>query len=323
MSGRVVGLGEALVRLSPPDMQRLEVANQLQLEVGGAELNALIAAGRWGVRPTWLTRIADNPLGRRVAAHAREHGVDAHPQWESGARAPVYFVEQGVEPRPTRVLYDRSQSAMLDLDSGSFDWAAELAGADAALCSGITCGLGSGPTEAVRALFEAAHDAGVRTFFDVNHRSFLWSWETALPVLREVLEGVDVLFASDFDLARLLGIDGEADRLAAAAIERFGLELVVTRRNEHEGSRVSVSMATFAPDGAHRSGRHDAEIVDGFGGGDAAVGVFVARLLAGDDLGSATDLAARACAFKHTLPGDAWVGRPDDLENDDTRRILR
>jgi 2-dehydro-3-deoxygluconokinase len=319
----VVGLGEALVRLSPPGMGRLEVASRLELEVGGAELNALIAARRCGMEARWLSRIADNPLGRRVAAHARMHGVEARVQWEDDARAPVYFVEQGVDPRPTRVLYDRSHSAMVGLDAGNFDFAAEVTGADAVLCSGITCGLGDGPTRAVRDLFGAARGAGVRTFFDVNHRNFLWSWDEAAPVVREVLEGVDVLFASGFDLGRLLESEGEAEELAAAALERFGLELVVLRSNAHEGRRVSVSMTAVAADGVHRSGVHGAEVVDGFGGGDAALGVFVARLAAGDDLDAATDLAARACAFKHTLPGDAWVGGLDDLNNEHTRRILR
>jgi 2-dehydro-3-deoxygluconokinase len=251
------------------------------------------------------------------------HGVEARVQWAGGARAPVYFVEQGVDPRPTRVLYDRSQSAMVELDAGNFDFVAELEGADAVLCSGITCGLGAGPTRAVHGLFQAARAGGARTFFDVNHRNFLWSWDEAAPVLREVLGGVDVLFASGFDLGRLLEREGEAEELAAAAIERFGLELVVLRTNAHVGSRVTVAMTAVAPDGSHRSEEHGAEVVDGFGGGDAAVGVFVARLVAGDDLDVATELAARACAFKHTLPGDAWVGGPEDLNNDHTRRILR
>jgi len=323
LSGRVVGLGEALVRLSPPGMGRLEAATQLQVEVGGAELNALIAARRCGMEARWLTRIADNPLGRRVAAHAGTHGVEAQVQWEPGARAPVYFVEHGVEPRPTRVLYDRSQSAMVGLDAGSFDFAAPLEGADAVLCSGITCGLGDGPTRAVRELFGAARAGAVRTFFDVNHRNFLWSWDEAAPVVREVLDGVDVLFASGFDLGRLLEREGEAEELAAAALERFGLELVVLRANAHAGRRVTVAMTAVAADGSHRSAEHSAEVVDGFGGGDAALGVFVARLAAGDELDVATDLAARACAFQHTLPGDAWVAGPEDLDNDETRRILR
>jgi 2-dehydro-3-deoxygluconokinase len=212
---------------------------------------------------------------------------------------------------------------MAGLDAGSFDFAAPLEGADAVLCSGITCGLGEGPTRAVRDFFGAARAAGVRTFFDVNHRNFLWSWDEAAPVVREVLDGVDVLFASDFDLGRLLEAEGTPDELAAAARERFGLELVVLRENAHAGRRVTVAMAAVAADGSHHSGAHAAEVVDGFGGGDAALGVFVARLAAGDELDVATNLAARACAFKHTLPGDAWVGDLEDLNNEHTRRILR
>ncbi|HYC82447.1 MAG TPA: PfkB family carbohydrate kinase, partial [Solirubrobacterales bacterium] len=306
----VLGLGEALVRLSPPGQRRLEVATELELEIGGAELNALIGAARWGARARWLSRLADNPLGRRIAAHARAHGVETEVAWDPAARAPLYFVEHGAEPRQTHVLYDRERSAMAALAADGFAWEEAVAGAGAVLCSGITCGLGPGTADAARAFLAAGRAAGARTFFDVNHRSRVWSWERAAPVLREVLGGVDVLFASPFDLARLLEREGEPEELARAASERFGHELVVMRENGHERGRVAVEMTAVSADGVERSERHEAQVVDGFGGGDVALGVFVVLSLGGAPLAAALDSAARACALQHTIPGDAWIGSP-------------
>jgi hypothetical protein len=40
-------------------------------------------------------------------------------------------------------------------------------------------------------------------------------------------------------------------------------------------------------------------------------------------MAAAADCAARACAVQHTIRGDAWVGRPDELALDGDRRIVR
>ncbi len=317
----VVGLGEAMLRLSAPGSERLEQARAFEVDVGGAELNALIAATAWGARARWLTRQADNPLGRRAVAHARAHDVETVVEWDADARAALYFVEHGASPRPTQVLYDRGDSAMARLDG--FPWAASLDDAAAVLTSGITCGLGDGAAAAVREFLAAARERGVRTYFDVNHRSRQWTWEEAAPVLRGVLGSVDVLLAGGHDLARLLDAEAEAVALAREAIARFGVEVVVLRENEHAGDRVIVSVTAVTAAEVLPARSHAARVVDGFGGGDAALGALVARLLAGDRLADAADCAARACAVQHTIRGDAWVGRPDELALDVDRRIVR
>jgi 2-dehydro-3-deoxygluconokinase len=315
----VVGLGEAMLRLSAPGFERLEQAGTFEVAVGGAELNALIAASAWGARARWLTRQADNPLGRRALAHARAHGVEAVVDWDPDARAALYFVEHGAAPRPAQVLYDRGGSAMARLDG--FGWAAALDDAGAALTSGITCGLGA--ERAVREFLAAARERGVRTYFDVNHRTRQWTWEAAAPVLRGVLGWVDVLLAGGHDLARLLDLEGEPVALAREAIARFGVDVVVLRSSEHTDDRVTVTVTAVTADEVLPGRPHAARVVDGFGGGDAALGALVARLLAGDPLAGAADCAARACAVQHTIRGDAWVGRPEELALDGDRRIVR
>jgi 2-dehydro-3-deoxygluconokinase len=319
----VVGLGEAMLRLSAPGHQRLEQADALHVEVGGAELNALIAATAWGARGRWLTRLADNPLGRRAAAHARAHGVEPVVGWDADARAALYFVEHGAAPRPTQVLYDRSGSAMSRLEADGFDWDAALEDASAVLTSGITCGIGPGAAAAAGALLAAARSRGVRTFFDVNHRSRQWTWEQAAPVVRGVLGDVDVLLAGGHDLARLLDADGAPVALAQEAIARFGHEAVVLRENVRAGERVVVTVTAVTAGEVIAGRAHSARVIDGFGGGDAALGALVARLLGGDDLGAAGDHAARACAVQHTISGDAWIGRPEELALDAERSIVR
>jgi 2-dehydro-3-deoxygluconokinase len=324
--GRVVGLGESLLRLSTPGHERLEQAGNLRVHVGGAEMNALIGLANLGVEATWITRLADNPLGRRIAAHATAYGVRTVIDWDPAARAPLYFVEHGAEPRPSEVLYDRSETAMRSLGPETFDWPALLEGASVALCSGITCALGEGPAKAVQTFLANARDGGVRTVFDINHRSRMWTWEQALPVLCEVLPSVDVLLASEHDLAELLGSPVEDGSAAARElIDRHRHEVVLLRQTVRlSSSRVAVSARAVTADDVLESAVYEADVVDAFGAGDAAQAAFVATLLGTGNLSSAIDRAAWACAFQHTVPGDAWQVRASDLEQGgQSGRILR
>jgi 2-dehydro-3-deoxygluconokinase len=326
---RVVGLGESMLRLSTPGRERLEQAASLRVDIGGAEMNALAAAAALGCDAVWLTRLADNPLGARIAAHARAHAVRPVVDWDGEARAPLYFVEHGADPRPAEVLYDRSASAMTALGPGAFDWHEQVRDARAVVCGGITCALGDGPARAVGALLDAAHGAGAVTLFDVNHRDRLWTWEQAVPVLRRVLPRVEVLSGSRYDLARLLGEDltGLTDEeVARRAARDLGPRVLLLRETvRRPEGRVSVSVRAATADGVVTGGPYEAEVVDAFGGGDAATGAVAATLASGGGLDEAVDLAAWACALQHTIPGDTLLMRPAERHRrqDPARRILR
>src|SRR3989440_584737 len=84
----VITFGEAMIRLSPPNFQRLEQAASLDVRVGGAELNTAVALARLGRRTAWVSRLTDNPLGRLIANRAREAGVSTeHVVWTDAGPA--------------------------------------------------------------------------------------------------------------------------------------------------------------------------------------------------------------------------------------------
>src|SRR5919198_2106970 len=107
----VVTFGEAMIRLSPPQFRRLEQAQALDVQVGGAELNTAVAVARLGRSAAWVSRLTRNPLGRLIANHAREAGVGTeHVVWTDEDRVGVYFLEFGAAPRASSVLYDRKDA---------------------------------------------------------------------------------------------------------------------------------------------------------------------------------------------------------------------
>ena len=135
-----------------------------------------------------------------------------------------------------------------------------------------------------------------------------------------------MLLAGRHDLEQILGVDGEPVALAKRVIDAFGHSLVVLRETETVGaSRVETAVTAVTAADVLVSPTYEAEVVDAFGAGDAALGALLAALLNGEELESAVDRAAWACAFQHTTPGDAWQGRPADLEQRGmaARRVLR
>src|SRR5205823_11926464 len=123
----LVTFGEAMIRFSPPALQRLEQASTLAATVGGSELNVAVLAARLGVTSRWVSRLPDNALGRMIADQARDHGVDTQVEWTADGRVGLYFVEIG-GARVSSVLYDRAGSAISRITPGSVDWASVFAG---------------------------------------------------------------------------------------------------------------------------------------------------------------------------------------------------
>src|SRR5205085_12543107 len=160
-----------LVRLSPPNFRRLEQAQSLDLQVGGAELNTAVGLARLGRQVAWVSRLTDNPLGRLIANRAREAGVDTrHVLFTKDDRVGVYFLEFGAAPRASSVLYDRKDAAIAHVQPGMIPWQTVLAGAKWFHLTGITPALSPTAAETTREALQAARSLNVRVSIDLNYR---------------------------------------------------------------------------------------------------------------------------------------------------------
>jgi 2-dehydro-3-deoxygluconokinase len=154
------------------------------VQLGGAEANVMAAAARLGLRTAWISAVPDNAWGHRVRRELGAHGVDcSYLVTTAGARLGVYFVEHGAPPRPTRVLYDRRDSAFARLAPEEIDWE-PVRRARLVHLTGITPALGPWP----RALVERALREAPAVSFDVNYRATLGprprparSWRMCCP----------------------------------------------------------------------------------------------------------------------------------------------
>ncbi len=302
----LVTFGETMLRLSPPDRERIESASSLELRAAGAESNVAIAATRLGADATWASKLPDSPLGRRVVAGLRQFGIDTEVAWSDDGRQGTYYLEHGTAPRGTNVIYDREDAAVTttepdDLPLGS------IRAASTFYTSGITPALSPTLEFTVDEVLAEAQAAGTTTAFDVNYRSKLWSPAEARDTLTDLFPAIDLLVTAERDARDVLDCSGGAEDIARELATDWGFETVVVTR----GSKGALALR----DGEiFQQSAFDTETVDPIGTGDAFVGAFLASRLAGKDVPTALEYGSATAALKRTIPGDVAVVTREEVE---------
>lgn len=307
MNRRVITLGEALGVLRTSSPGSLAMIDRLEVGTGGAEANVAVGLARLGASVTWIGRVGDDGLGRRIVRELRAEGVEVAAAVDDRAPTGLLIKETPV-PGRTTVTYHRSGSAGSRLSPVDLE-AIEITSGDLVHVTGITPALSASSAAAVDALLDRAEAAGAAISFDVNHRSALWSAADAADAYRRIAGRATLVFAGD-DEARLLtpqvGSGASAEQLARALAELGPSEAVVKL-----GARGA--LAIVDGDVVERNAV-PVDAVDTVGAGDAFVAGYLAERMAGRDAGTRLDTAVRTGAFACLHPGD-WEGaaRREDL----------
>jgi len=317
----VVTFGEAMIRLSPPNYERLEQANTLDVRIGGGELNVAVGVSRLGLKSTWVSRLPKNSLARLMENRVRQTGVDtSNLLWVNDGRLGLYFVEFGAAPRASSVLYDRAYSSISAIKPGEVDWKGIFAGARWCHTSGITPALSDSAAEVTREALQAAKKEGVMVSYDLNYRGKLWTPEKAQAVQEPLMEFVDVLITTEEDTGVVFKIkaDGNTDdrdfqqistdsykEVAKRLQERFKFKaVVITLRENPLVWRNTWSSIAYADGKFFDDVKYELEIVDRVGGGDSFSAGFIYGYLAHQSYGAAVRYGNAFSALKHTNPGD-------------------
>jgi 2-dehydro-3-deoxygluconokinase len=310
----VITFGEAMVRLSPPNYQRLEQTHSLDVQIGGAELNTAVALARLGRSTAWVSRLTANPLGRLVANRAREAGVSTERVvWSEDERVGLYFLEFGAAPRASSVHYDRANSAIAAIQPGMVAWAKVFDGARWFHVTGITPALSRSAAETTREALMAARAAGIRTSIDLNYRLKLWSAADACRWMTEFMPLCDVLITTEEDVERVFQLKGgNEEDLARKLVDRFSLQAVaITLRENPLVWKNTWTALAYQKGRIYKTRRFEVEIVDRLGAGDSFAAGLIHGLLDGD-LQKGLDYGVAASAIKHSIPGDfAWITRAE------------
>lgn len=303
----IVTFGEAMVRLSPPNFQRLEQARKLDLHVGGAELNVAVGVTRFGMRSAWVSKLPKNPLGWLIRDRAQEFGVDcSHIVWSDQGRAGIYFVEFGASPRASSVLYDRSHSAISMVQLGEIDWVRIFSGSKHFHVSGITPALSNSAAEVTAEALKAAKKAGCTVSYDLNYRKKLWSPADAKRIQEPMMENVDTLITTEEDTNVVFGIkEKDYETVAEKLAQTFNFKIVaITLREDLSVWRNNWTAIAFYEGKIFKDKKYEVEIVDRVGAGDSFTAGFLYGWLKLNDVQKGVQYGNAFAALKHSIPGD-------------------
>ncbi len=325
MAGKIVCFGEVLLRLAAPGRELLLQSGRLDVHVGGAEANVAVALARLGHATAMASRVPDNALGEAAAGALRRHDVDTAGVKTGPGRMGLYFLSPGAGLRPSDIVYDREGSAFALAGPAAFDWDVLLDGAALLHLSGITPALGPRSAEAAKAAAGAAKAKGVPVSFDGNYRAQLWSrWDSdPAAILNELVGQADILFGNHRDISLLLGRDfggegperrREAAQAAFAAFPQLRL-IASTARHVEDADTHRIAARLDWPDGAAQTDEVViAGIVDRIGAGDAFAAGVLHGMLGGRDRDWMVQAGLALTCLKHSLPGDASLFTPRDIE---------
>jgi 2-dehydro-3-deoxygluconokinase len=263
----VTTIGEALLRLSVPMGNRLEMASCLDVNPAGAEANMGVIIGQLGRDCAWFGGLPNNPLGRLVANRLLASKVDiGGVVWMDSGRMGVYYVELAGPPRPTKGIYDRDDSCAAKLTVKQIDWD-RLMDTRILHLTGITPALSGTSRKVVETVVQKAREQQIPICLDVNYRAQLWSTSEARQTLIPLIEEIEILICSLSDADRVFGFRGESENVVKRLSEMTGAHWVI----------VSVGTGGVVAYNRQEIFRQEAvpvEIVDRIGAGDAlAAGV--------------------------------------------------
>ena len=321
---KIVTFGEIMLRLTPPGFLRFSQTNSFDVIYGGGESNVAVSLSNYGMPTEFVTRLPENDIGQCALMELRKRGVGTNYVARGGTRLGIYFLEMGAVSRGSKVIYDRSHSAMAEIEKGMIDWEEVFFDAHWFHWTGITPALSQGAADACLEAIQVANQKGITVSTDLNYRKKLWKYgKSPSEVMPALVEGCDIILGNEEDAEKHFGlhpehvdvtqghsVSGEAYLSVLKQLKnRFprAKKLITTLRGSISASHNSWTGVLYDGDKLYQAPTYQiTHIVDRVGGGDS----FMAGLIYGlinypDDDQRALNFAVAASCLKHTIYGDA------------------
>ena len=330
-SHRFLTFGEIMLRLTPPNYEKIRMTSSFDATYGGSEANIALALANLGIDSTFFSVVPDNSLGKSAIRMLRSNDVHCSPVILSTPeetpthRLGTYYLETGYGIRPSEVTYDRKHSAITEYDLSRVDLDALLEGFDWIHLSGITPALSESCADFMLECLRKAKEKGLTVSFDGNFRSALWSWDEARDYCTRCLPYVDVLLGiepyhlwkDENDHAAGDWKDGiplqpsyeQQDEVFQHFVERYPNISCIARhvRYVHSGSENSLLAYMWYQGHTFESKKFTFNILDRVGGGDAFASGLIYAMMNNYKPMDMINFAVASSVIKHTIRGDGNI----------------
>lgn len=329
MAKKIVTMGEIMLRLSTPGHTRFVQTDVFDINYGGGEANVCVSLSNYGHHTTFLTKLPKHEIGQAAVNSLRRYGVNINHIARGGDRVGIYYLESGASMRPSKVIYDRADSAIALANPEDFDFDEIFKDADWFHFTGITPALSKKAAHLIEEALKAAKRHGVTVSVDLNYRAKLWTVEEARKTMTRLMQYVDVLIGNEEDCDKCLGfkpaktdvhggklnVEGYKE-MVKEIFKTFKLKHIATSlRESHSASDNGWSGLIYDGKTFHHSTKYDIRIVDRVGGGDSFCAGVIHGLLTYEDHVKAIEFGVAASALKQTIPGDFNLVSKAEVEN--------
>ncbi len=335
---KFITIGEIMLRLTPPNYEKIRMANTFEATYGGSEANIALSLANLGIDSTFFSVVPNNSLGKSAIRMLRSNDVHctpvilSTPEETPTHRLGTYYLETGYGIRASKVTYDRKHSAITEYDLSKVDLDKLFDGFDWLHLSGITPALCQSCADFILRCLKAAKEKGMTVSFDGNFRSRLWTWEEARDYCTQCLPYVDVLLGiepyhlwkDEEDPGKGDWKDGvplqpsyeQQDEIFQKFIERYPNIKCIARhvRYAHSGSQNSLKAFMWYQGHTYESRLFTFNILDRVGGGDAFASGLIYAMMHDYKPMDMVNFAVASSVIKHTIHGDANI-------TDDARTI--
>lgn len=341
---RAITFGEIMIRLKPPGLERFFQTPLFEATFGGGEANVAVSLANFGMDAAYMTVLPDNVLGHECIRELRRFGVNTSRIVRGKGRMGIYFLEAGANQLPSKVVYDRSDSAIALARPGDIDWDCVFENTDWFHITGITPAISESAMELSMESVRIAKEKGITVSCDLNYRKNLWKYgKSAAEVMRELARYVDVTIANEEDVQKSLGIKIEGVEVESGSLDREkyrilsdkvlrefpDMKLIAITLRESTNADIN-GWAACLNDRRQfiESRRYEiTDIVDRVGGGDSFSAGLIYGLNTYKSHHDALEFAVAASCLKHSIHGDFNRVDVADVEKlmggDGSGRVLR
>lgn len=322
MNKKIALFGEYLLRLTPPQQQKLVQAHSLEMHWAGSEANIAVSLSILGNPPLYITALPDNELARAGLAQLHKYGVQTHIIHKADTRVGTYYYESGQGARPGRIIYDREHSAFSCLNPGEVNWDTLFETADWFHWSGINPALSQQLADISGEVLQAARKNKLTISADFNYRSALWKYgKHCSRVMPELLQHCDVLLA-DVDTAKLyFGISPDTNNLVESTFTLLketlpNAKYIAMTMRKQESASANQYIGYLWSEGKIYTSQpyHIQHIAERIGAGDAFMAGLIHSIKTKLRPDEAIEFATACGVIKHSITGDFNIAVREEID---------
>ena len=331
---KVITFGEIMLRLAPQGFLRFSQANSFNAIYGGGESNVAVSLANYGVDVDFVTRLPKNDIGACAMMEMRKRGVGVNKIIYGGNRLGIYFLETGAVSRGSKVIYDRSHSAIAEIESGMINWENVFDDAKWFHWTGITPAISQGAANTCLEAVKTASKLGITISTDLNYRAKLWNYGgNREAIMTELTSYCDIILGNEEDAEKHFGIKPERLNITTQGhrvkaeyflsvcqqmMTKFprAKKVITTLRGSISASHNTWAGVLYNGSKMYQTHQYQiTDIVDRVGGGDSFMGGLIYGLLKyPENDQKALDFAVAASCLKHTIKGDANLVTVEEVE---------